>query len=220
MKRRRLLGVAAAVVAATPALEAATAAPASSPSLPSAPARAGGEATVNAAARPLPPAEVSDAVSRPRLVGHGSLRFFGLQVYEARLWAAPSFDARQRYDSQPFALELLYARKLDGAAIAERSIAEMKRVGPFGAAQAKAWLTAMTQAFPPVVAGDRLVGVNSGGGAVRFFHNGHETAALEDAEFGRLFFGIWLAAQTSAPALREALLGLPAGSTAAAAVPS
>ena len=78
----------------------------------------------------------------------------------------------------------------------------------------------MTQAFPPVAAGDRLVGVNGGGGAVRFFHNGRETAALDDAEFGRLFFGIWLAAQTSAPALREALLGLPAGSTAAAAVPS
>ena len=171
-----------------------------------------------AAARPQPPAEATAALARPRLVGQGSLRFFGLQVYEARLWAAPAFDARQRYDIQPFALELLYARKLDGAAIAERSIAEMKRVGPFSAVQAKAWLAAMTQAFPPVAAGDRLVGINGGSGTVRFLHNGRETAAIDDADFGRLFFGIWLATQTSAPALRETLLGLPAGSTAA--VPS
>ncbi len=164
---------------------------------------------MTAATRSTLPAEVTAALPRARLVGHGSLRFFGLQVYEARLWAAPGFDG-QRYDSQPFALELLYSRKLDGAAIAERSIAEMKRVAPFGAAQSKAWLAAMTQAFPSVVAGDRLVGLQAGGGRVRFFHNGRETAAIDDADFGRLFFGIWLSPQTSAPALRDALLGVAA----------
>jgi hypothetical protein len=43
---------------------------------------------------------------------------------------------------------------------------------------------------------------------VRFFHNGRQTAQLRDAEYARLFFGIWLAPQTSAPAMRTALLGL------------
>ena len=41
-----------------------------------------------------------------------------------------------------------------------------------------------------------------------FFHNGKLTAQLVDADYARLFFGIWLARQSSAPALREALLGL------------
>ena len=170
------------------------------------PAPVGGASTVTPAARVSAPAEVTAALPQARLVGHGVLRFFGLQVYEVRLCAAPGFDA-SRYDVQPFALELVYARKLDGAAIAERSIAEMKRVDSFTAGQSKAWLAAMNQAFPSVVAGDRLVGVNSGQGTVRFLHNGKPTAALDDARFARLFFGIWLAPQTSSPALREALLG-------------
>jgi hypothetical protein len=59
-------------------------------------------------------------------VGTGVLRFFGLRVYEARLWAAPGF-LPEDYARHPFALELVYDRKLEGAAIAERSIAPMRR---------------------------------------------------------------------------------------------
>lgn len=157
-------------------------------------------------AQPKPPAEVVAALPQARLVGQGALRFFGLSVYEARLWAAPGFDAA-RYDGQAFALELQYARKLAGPAIAERSIVEMKRVGPFADAQATEWQALMTRAFPDVVAGDRLSGVHLGSGQVRFFHNGRLTAQLDDAPFARLFFGIWLAPQTSAPALRQSLIG-------------
>jgi hypothetical protein len=172
------------------------------------PAPAGGASimTPAPAVQFAPPAEVSGALPRARLVGRGLLRFFGLQVYDARLWAAPGFDA-SRYDTQPFALELVYARKLDGAAVAERSIAEMKRVGGFSAAQSKAWLATMTEAFPTLAAGDRLTGLHDGEGAVSFLHNGRPTAAVDDARFARLFFGIWLAPQSSSPALREALLG-------------
>lgn len=161
---------------------------------------------------PALPAEVARALPKARLVGRGTLRFFGLTVYEARLWAAPGFQAA-RYDSQAFALELEYARKLDGQAIAERSVAEMRRVGTFDDAQARAWLALMTQAFPTVARGERLIGVHDGSGGVRFFHNGNPTAATTDREFARLFFGIWLAPQTSAPALRQALTGEPAQGT-------
>lgn len=157
-----------------------------------------------------PAAEVLAALPQARLIGKGALRFFGLPVYEARLWAAPGFDAA-RYDGQPFALELQYARKLRGPDIAERSITEMKRVGSFTTAQATAWQALMERAFPDVAAGDRLSGVHTGGGQVRFFHNGRPTAQLDDAAFARLFFGIWLAPQTSAPALRQALIGEAAG---------
>ena len=156
---------------------------------------------------PTPPAELRPLLPTARLLGSGVLRFFGLRVYEARLWAAPGFQP-ERYAQQPFGLELTYDRKLEGEAIAERSIAEMRRVGPFSAAQADQWLALMKQAFPDVAAQDRLLGLNDGQGEVRFFHNGQPTAQTRDAEYARLFFGIWLAPQTSAPALRDALLGL------------
>jgi len=153
------------------------------------------------------PTELRNAQPASRLVGTGVLRFFGLRVYEARLWAAPGF-LPEDYARHPFALELVYDRKLEGAAIAERSIAEMRRVGSFTEAQSRQWLELMQQAFPDVQPRDRLLGLNSGQGEVRFFHNSRPTAQIRDAEYARLFFGIWLAPQTSAPAMRTALLGL------------
>ncbi|MDE1998008.1 MAG: chalcone isomerase family protein [Burkholderiales bacterium] len=166
------------------------------------------QAMTTASIAPLhtPPAEVASSLRSARLVGQGNLRFFGLLVYEARLWAAPAFESSQ-YDSQPFALELQYARKLDGPDIAERSIAEMRRVGDFTEAQSKVWLALMLQAFPNVGAQDRLTGVYDGRGRVRFFFNGKQTAEIQDKDYARLFFGIWLSPKTSAPALRSALVG-------------
>ncbi|TYK68738.1 hypothetical protein FSY59_20135 [Comamonas sp. Z3] len=153
------------------------------------------------------PIELRSTLPAGRLVGKGVLRFFGLRVYEARLWAAPGFPPGD-YARHPFALELVYDRKLEGMAIAERSIAEMRRVGSFTEEQARQWLELMKQAFPDVQAQDRLLGLNDGQGEVRFFHNGRQTAQLRDAEYARLFFGIWLSPQTSAPAMRSSLLGI------------
>ena len=160
--------------------------------------------TSAAAARPE---ELRADLPDARLVGTGVLRFFGLRVYEARLWAGPGFVPAQ-YARQPIALELLYDRKLEGQAIAERSVAEMRRIGAFSEEQARQWLALMTQAFPDVAAQDRLLGLSDGQGGVRFFHNARQTAQVRDSEYARLFFGIWLAEQTSAPALRKSLLGL------------
>ena len=153
------------------------------------------------------PAELRSTLPAARQVGSAVLRFFGLRVYEARLWATNGFTPED-YNRHPFGLELVYDRKLEGAAIAERSIAEMRRVGSFTDEQARQWLSLMKLAFPDVVAHDRLLGMNDGQGEVRFFHNGRQTAQIRDAEFARLFFGIWLSPQTSAPAKRNSLLGL------------
>lgn len=158
------------------------------------------------AAVPALPPELRSALPSARLVGSGVLRFFGLRVYEARLWAPPGFEPAD-YARQPLALELIYDRKLEGEAIAERSVAEMRRVGGFSDQQARQWLLLMKKAFPDVAAQDRLLGLSDGTGGVGFFHNGRETGRIRDAEYARLFFGIWLSEQTSAPALRAALLG-------------
>lgn len=153
-----------------------------------------------------PPSEVADAVSAVRLQGRGTLRFFGLMVYEARLWAGTGFTA-ERYEGHPFALELQYARKLEGAAIAQRSIVEMRRSESANDSQAESWQAAMIRAFPNIAPGDRLTGVHVPGEATRFFHNGRPTSAVADPTFARAFFGIWLAASTSEPQLRRQLIG-------------
>lgn len=162
---------------------------------------------LTAPAAPARPEELRTDMPEARLAGTGVLRFFGLRVYEARLWVGPGFVPEQ-YASQAIALELHYERKLEGLAIAERSVAEMRRIGAFSEEQARQWLALMTTAFPDVAPQDRLLGLSDGKGGVRFFHNARLTAQTRDAEYARLFFGIWLAAQTSAPALRKSLLGL------------
>lgn len=164
------------------------------------------QATTRAAASP--PAEVRAELPGARLHGSGRLRFFLFHVYDARLWTGSQFDA-QTFDQVPLALELEYGRTLYGHLIAERSIEEMRRGGAIAPEQADRWLAAMKQAFPDVDEGDRMTGVQVPGSATRFFINGKFTGEIRDAEFTRRFFGIWLAAHTSEPGLRAALLAGP-----------
>lgn len=159
-------------------------------------------------AQHVPPPEIAAELPGARLHGNGRLTFFGLHVYDARLWALEDFDAA-RFERMPLALELEYARTLHGRLIAERSLDEMKRLGEIDTALGERWLSAMQRAFPDVGKGDRLTGVHRPLEAARFFFNGALRGELRDAEFARRFFGIWLAPQTSEPALRRSLLGAP-----------
>ena len=157
------------------------------------------------------PAEVAADLPGARLQGRGRLTFLGLHIYDARLWVGENFAA-ERFADHPIALELEYARTLYGKLIAERSLAEMKRAGSVDEPQGERWLAAMTQLFPDVAKGDRITGVLRPGESARFFFNAALRGDVRDAEFARRFFGIWLAPQTSEPALRSALLG-PAKAT-------
>jgi hypothetical protein len=168
--------------------------------------------TSNASPAPSLPAELMPLSPDAHLQGEATFRFFGLQLYDIRLWAPTTFVA-DSYAGHPFALELVYARKLEGQAIAERSLAEMRRGGTIDAERARTWLAFMTAAFPDVNNRDRITGAHDGQGGVRFFFNGKPTAQLQDKAFARLFFGIWLSSQTSAPALRRSLLGARHGNT-------
>ena len=162
---------------------------------------------------------VAAELAQLRLAGTARYSYWGFDIYQATLWVEPGFRS-----SEPqtvlfehgrllrgigrFALELHYLRSFKGADIARRSIDEMRRVGEFSEAQAQAWLQAMQAAFPDVAAGDRLTGIHRPGQGARFLANGRPTAEVNDPEFARLFFGIWLSDKTPEPQLRQALLGL------------
>jgi Chalcone isomerase-like len=159
--------------------------------------------------RALPP-ELTAELPGARRAGNGRLRFLGLRVYDMHLWvdaAAPAGNLASAWASLPLALEIEYARSLQGGLIAERSLEEMRRQADPSPATAERWLAQMKALFPDVGAGDRLTGVQQSGTASRFFFNGTLKGEVRDAEFTRLFFGIWLSPRTSEPALREALLG-------------
>jgi hypothetical protein len=152
------------------------------------------------------PAAVSSALADARLAGEGELRWFGLRVYSAQLWAGPQGLRPERSASQPFALQLSYAIGLEGNAIAERSLQEIERMGFGDAARRDRWFADMKRLFPDVARGDRLTGVNEPGRGARFFHNDRPIGAVDDPDFATAFFAIWLDERTVAPSLRDALL--------------
>jgi len=152
------------------------------------------------------PPEVAAELGAARLHGSGRLRFLGLHVYDARLWSAAPLTPTD-WPTSALALEIEYARRLEGAAIAERSLQEMRRQREIARDTAERWLAQLKAIVPDVVAGDRITGVLLPATGVRFFANGAARGEVRDAEFARLFFGIWLSEQSSQPALRSALLG-------------
>ena len=149
--------------------------------------------------------ELKDLLPQGRLVGKGRLTFFGLQVYDARLWSMAGFKA-ENFSAQPFALELSYLRDFKNRAVAERSIHEMRRSANISDAQAASWIEEMMRAYPDIKKGDRVMGINKPGVGAAFLVNGKSTGEIRDAEFARLFFGIWLSPKTSEPKLRSGLL--------------
>ena len=151
------------------------------------------------------PVEVRSALPAATLSGSAKLTFWGFDVYNASLWVTPGFKAPD-YDQHGFALELGYLRDFSGEDIARRSLDEMRRLQRIPDAQARQWERAMRDVFPDVRAGDRISGVNRPGVGVFFLINGKPAGDIRDAEFARLFFGIWLLPDTSEPRLRQALL--------------
>jgi hypothetical protein len=161
-------------------------------------------------AQEVAPAEVQKELPDAVLSGASRMRFFGLSIYDARLWVTPGFRSAN-YSQSAMALELNYLRDLSGKAIAERSLKEMQRAGSMDTTTAQRWLAAMTEAFPDVKVSDRITGIHHPEQGARFWFNGQLRATIRDVEFSQRFFGIWLAQTTSEPTLRSALLaGAPA----------
>ena len=148
------------------------------------------------------PVHIEHDVPAARLAGSGSFTYFTMKIYSAELWVGP-----QGYSpATPFALELRYARKLDGKKIAEASFDQMEKIGAGSVGERQAWLQKMTAIFPDVQEGTRITGVYLPQVGARFYLDGKPLATIADPGFATAFFGIWLDPNTTAPALRVALL--------------
>jgi hypothetical protein len=157
---------------------------------------------VRANAPPLPP-EILQRYPELRPLGAGEMRWFGLRLYEARLWVSGD-----RFDPEaPFALLLTYHRAIPAGRLVDSSISEMRQLGTGDEALLAHWRAELERAFPSVSSGESIVGVHHPGAGAEFWHQGRRTASIADARFARAFFAIWLDARTREPGLRAQLVG-------------
>lgn len=135
-------------------------------------------------------------------VGEGSMRWFGLTLYHAALFCQ---DGRYT-PAQSCALQLRYARSFKAERIVAASLEQMRKLGA-PSARFDDWRVQMQRAFVDVAAGDSLTGVHLPGRGARFYAGERQTAQIDDPEFARWFFAIWLDPASSEPALRRQLIG-------------
>lgn len=138
------------------------------------------------------------------LVGKGVLRWFGIKVYEARLWA----EHGQYAADKPYALELIYGHTFTAEELAKEGAKQMRKQGVEEDKIAR-WTPVMQSAFTDVKAGDSLTALLLPDQSLRFFSNGEVTTTIHDAEFSRRFLDIWLGTRTTEPKLRLKLIGQP-----------
>lgn len=149
------------------------------------------------------PACVSEALPQARLSGQGGFTYFGLAIYDAELWVGP--DGYR--PGAALALELRYARKLDGRKIAEASAEQMAQTGAGTRTQRAEWLGRMAALFPDVREGSRICGVALADGSSVFYLDDKPLGGVIAAPaFTRAFFGIWLSPASTAGNLRAQLL--------------
>ena len=137
------------------------------------------------------------------LRGQGVYKWFFLKVYEAKLWAEP----RENLYSAPFVLELKYKRNFKGKEIVDQSVKELLHAG-VEASLIDKWRVRLLEIFPDVSENDSiLASYNPDAGVIFYLNSTRELGKITDSNFSKQFLDIWLGDKTTAPELRNKLLG-------------
>ncbi len=138
-------------------------------------------------------------------LGGGELRWFGLRIYHASLWA----EQRPFQSQRPFALQLQYHRSISRERLVDTSIDEIRRLSPAApdAATLSRWRASLLRAFTDVQAGDELIGLYRPGQGMRLYNQQQLLAEIDDVALAQAFFAIWLDERTHDQGLRRQLLG-------------
>ena len=143
---------------------------------------------------------IDSVFNQAKLQGSGKFTYWGFQIYDATLYreALPN--------SAEFALEIRYHKSFSGLAIAKKSADEMKRL-VISESQANNWGKKLAVLLPNIEAGQSLTAVYMPKQGTLFYHDRSQIGQISDADFAKAFFSIWLDLNTSAPKLRNDLLG-------------
>ena len=146
--------------------------------------------------------KANNLILKNNLIGEANLKYYIWNVYDAKLYSIGEFS----FD-KPFALSLIYNREFQGNKIADRSIKEMQKIGLKDKKKISKWQEQMRDIFPDVDKGNVISGIYKPNEPTIFLKDKKEIGTIEDPDFGKWFFGIWLDEKTSEPEFRTKLLG-------------
>jgi hypothetical protein len=138
-----------------------------------------------------------------RIQGQGEMRWFGFRLYQASLWAPEGRWQAER----PYALELRYARDIPLHAWCRPASRKCSAWAAADEARLARWKVELERVFPDVREGEVIHGLYLPQRGAEFYHQGRLTGRIEDVDFARAFFAIWLDPRTREPGLRTSLLG-------------
>lgn len=147
------------------------------------------------------PGPVQERMPSASIVGEARFTYYFWDVYDAVLYAPEG-----KWPAEQFALRLTYLRDFEGNEIAERSIKEMKSQGLDDEKKIAAWLNSMRDIFPDINEDEHLLGVVGDNGQTLFYQQETLLGKVEDPEFTRWFFNIWVGEKTSEPDFRDKLI--------------
>lgn len=142
-------------------------------------------------------------VPNARKVGGARLKIMLMPVFDLTLYGPQG----QWHAEEPFALRVDYLRALNGRAMAQHAADEISHQGFGDTRRLTAWQTQLKAILPDVLPGDSMTAVRDSTGATLFFKDKRSIGRIADTDFGRHFFAICLAPETSRPDLRRGLLG-------------
>lgn len=148
------------------------------------------------------PTELVPYIKAGKPYGDGFYKWAFIKAYETSLWT----DEHPWSMQGRFALSIRYNMHFTPQDLAQRSVDEIKHLGPLTADQEKDYLAQLMQIFPDVKSGDVITALHQPSKGISFFHNTKPVGTITDATFAGKFMGIWLDEKTSAPDLRKALL--------------
>lgn len=148
--------------------------------------------------------QVEKYIQGAQKTGEARLKYLMWNVYDATLYT-PNAEYN---NTEPFALKLDYLMGLQGKDIADRSIEEIEKQGFNDQDKLNKWAALLDEIFPDVNKGVSITGVRDNKGHTIFYKNNERIGYIDDPEFTKCFFDIWLGDKTSEPVLRQQLLGL------------
>ncbi|NVJ61978.1 MAG: chalcone isomerase family protein [Gammaproteobacteria bacterium] len=152
----------------------------------------------------------SAAFAEPELSlqGEGTYRWWGIKVYDAKLYVSPDFSG-DALTSKPLALEIIYDIDIDKKDLVETTEEEWDELKISKTEQCKSrkqWAEKLLEIWPNLEQGDKLKFNVYQDGQSEFFYNNDSVGVIDDKNFAPCFLAIWLAEDTSASSLRRSLL--------------